>query len=79
MLFGGLWGGVAEGALGVGRPPHSVFLGRGHVPVPPHQRREDSRVQTLAAGAVQEGRPVRVPARVRHDQDARVLLLLQVR
>lgn len=51
---------------------------RGHVPVPSHQRREDGGVQTLAPRPVQEGGPVRVSPRIRHDQDARVLLLLQV-
>ena len=39
---------------------------------------KDDRVQALAPRPLQEGRPVRVPARVRHEQDAGVLLLHQI-
>ena len=41
-------------------------------------RRQIGGVQALATRPVQEGRRVRVLARVRHEQDARVLLLLEV-
>lgn len=45
----------------------------------PAQLPEQDRVQALAARAVQEGRPVRVPARVQPAQDARVRVLQQER
>lgn len=63
----------------VGDPP-SVSGGRRHaVPVPARGRGAGGGVQALAARAVQEGRRLRLPARLRRDQDARVLLPLQVR
>lgn len=42
------------------------------------ERRQGGDLQALAARLVQEGRRVRVLARVRHEQDARMLFLFQV-
>ena len=48
------------------------------MPIPPREGRQDHCVQALAEGPLQEGGPVRVLARVRHEQDARVLFLLKI-